>query len=92
MEALACGTPIFATLVGGIEEYLESGVNGYAITRDPDDIAQQLRPVLDNPDLLNRLRLGARATAERYSWTRVAVRYRELLETVWREKEAERSR
>ena len=35
---------------------------------------------------------GARATAERYSWTRVAVRYRELLETVWREKEAERSR
>jgi glycosyltransferase involved in cell wall biosynthesis len=92
MEAMACGTPIFATLVGGIEDYLEAGVNGYAITRDPEVIARQLRPVVDNPELLLRLRAGARATAERYSWTLVAERYKDLLEVVWREKEDERSR
>ena len=86
MEAMACGTPIFATLVGGIEEYLEAGVNGYAITRDPEVIARQIRQVLDDPEELRRLRAGARTTAERYSWALVAERYKELLEVVWREK------
>jgi glycosyltransferase involved in cell wall biosynthesis len=91
MEALACGTPIFATMVGGIEEYISSGVNGYPISRNADDIARALRPVLDDPALLARLRLGASATAERYSWTRIAERYKDLLETVALEKEQVRA-
>ena len=91
MEALACGTPILATMVGGIEEYLSRGVNGYPISRNAEDIARTLRLLLDDPDQLALLRQGARATAERYSWTRIAERYKELLDAVALEKERARA-
>ena len=86
---MASGVPLFATLVGGIEDYLRDGVNGYAITRDPEGIAAALRPVLDDPARLARLRAGARASAQDYAWSRIAARYHELLQEVWRERQAE---
>ena len=89
MEAMASGVPVFATRVGGIEDYLQDGVNGYAIQRDPEEIAIALRRVLDDPAHLARLRAGARATAQGYAWSRVAARYHDLLHEVWRERQAD---
>jgi glycosyltransferase involved in cell wall biosynthesis len=83
MEALASGVPVFATRVGGIEDYLEDGRNGYGIERDGADIAAKLRPVLGDNDRLSALREGARATAERFDWNAVAARYAVLLQEVW---------
>ena len=79
MEAMACGVPVFATRVGGIEDYLEDGVNGYAITQDPEDIAEKIQRVLSDEVMLARLRLGARATAMNYRWDKIASKYIELM-------------
>lgn len=79
MEALACGVPTFATAVGGIEDYLQSGVNGFVITTDPDDIADKIRTAFGDPAQLARLRNGARATAARYGWDAIASRYLAVL-------------
>ena len=92
MEAMACGLPIFATRVGGIEDYLEEGVNGFAIERDADNIAGALSSVFQNEALAARLRNGARDTAMGYAWPVVAERYHELLRSVWREKRNARDR
>ena len=86
MEALASGVPVLATRVGGIEDYLEDGVNGYGIERDAADIAAKVRAVLGDPAKLAVLKGGARATAERFDWNTVAARYAALLREVWQAK------
>ncbi len=82
MEAMACSLPVFATPVGGIEDYLVDGQNGYRIEMRADDIAAKLDAALSNPALMSELRKGARATALNYGWDQVAARYVDLLEEV----------
>ena len=82
MEAMSSGLPLFATRVGGIEDYLEDGGNGYFIEREPSDIAAKLRPVLDDPARLRSLGAAARRTAERYAWHLIAGQYLDLLRSI----------
>jgi glycosyltransferase involved in cell wall biosynthesis len=86
MEALASGVPVLATKVGGIEDYLVDGVNGYAIARDSADVARKVRMVFGDPARLAALKQGARVTAERFDWNVVAVRFTALLKEVWQSK------
>jgi UDP-glucose:(heptosyl)LPS alpha-1,3-glucosyltransferase len=88
MEAMACSTPVFATPVGGIEDYLVDGVNGYQIRMDAADIADRIAKVFADPELIHRLSDGAHATALNYGWDHVGSRYIELLEQVQASKEA----
>ncbi len=88
LEAMACGVPVFATPVGGVEDYLQDGHNGRVISRDGSAIAGVLGPLLADKTALHRLGQGARATALDYSWQHVATRYSEMLKEVWGEKYA----
>ena len=78
LEAMATGVPVFATRVHGIEEYLQDGVNGYAIERDPADIARKIGPVLRDEARLQALSRGALSTARKFAWN-IIVRYHEEL-------------
>jgi glycosyltransferase involved in cell wall biosynthesis len=82
MEAMACSVPVFATPVGGIEDYLVDGVNGYQIGLDADDIAGKIGRAFSDPALMLRMREGARATALNYGWDQVGSQYIELLKQV----------
>lgn len=79
IEAMACGLPVFATNVGGVEDYLRAGVNGFPITRDGKAIAALLRPLLAQPSRLKELGAGAFATAQQYGWDAISKRYGNLL-------------
>jgi len=75
MEAMACGTPVLATRVGGIEDYLQDGSNGYFIDRDPAMIAETIRTLFADPERYVAIAAAARATAAGYSWDAIAERY-----------------
>eukprot|EP01037_Dinobryon_pediforme_P015538 gene15538-15685_t len=86
MEALASGLPVLATRVGGIEDYLNEGGNGYFITRDPAVIADKIRMVFADPVNYLKLSAGAVATAQNYGWDAVAAQYLALIAEVAAEK------
>jgi glycosyltransferase involved in cell wall biosynthesis len=64
VEALACGTPIVITGVGGAGEVLDRPEAGRIVARDPDAIAHSVRAILaDPPD-----QEAVRAAAARFTW------------------------
>lgn len=60
LEAMAVGTPVVATKVGGVPEAIEDGRTGVLVDpASPRDLADGLTRVLDDPELGERLRKEA---------------------------------
>jgi D-inositol-3-phosphate glycosyltransferase len=69
VEAQACGTPVVAAEVGGLVTAVRHGESGLLVPgHDPADYATACARLLDNPALLDRMRLGARRHASDFGW------------------------
>lgn len=77
-EAAACGLPLLATRVSGIEDLLENGVNGWFVHADGEDIAHRLEALASDPSLRRAMGAAAREASQRYSWDAVAREYSDL--------------
>jgi len=82
-EALACGTPVIASKVGGLPTIVRDGENGLLVPwRRPEAFAERIAWLLADHEMLGRLTSGARASVERLSWASAAERtirlYRQL--------------
>lgn len=86
VEAMASGLPVLACPVGGIEDYLRDGENGFHIKRDSHDIAARLDLLLNDAGLHQRLRDGGLATAKDYAWEKIAKQYLQLFEELLAER------
>lgn len=78
LEAAASGLPILATPVNGVREFLQEGVNGFLISREPRVIAQRLQQLASDPQLRANLGSAARAAALEYSWDKMVDRHDQL--------------
>jgi glycosyltransferase involved in cell wall biosynthesis len=76
LEAMASGTPVIASRVGGLAEVVQDGETGFLVP--PGDVAalrDRLAQVLGDPHLARRMGANARALVlERFTWERVAER------------------
>ena len=88
LEAMASGLPVLASPVGGIEDYLRDGENGFHIRREPKDIAVKLDRLLNDPELTARIRAAGLATVQDYAWEKIARQYLDLFEELVRERAA----
>ncbi len=69
VEAMACGTPIVASSVGGLRFSIEDGVSGLLVPHsEPTELAAALHRLLTNHSLRSQMQVGARQAAVRYSW------------------------
>jgi glycosyltransferase involved in cell wall biosynthesis len=59
LEAFASGTPVIGARIGNIPELVEHGASGLLFAPDSvADLERQMRRVLEEPDLVQRLRQG----------------------------------
>jgi D-inositol-3-phosphate glycosyltransferase len=80
LEAMACGTPVVATAVGGQIDSVVDGVTGVHVPpRDPEALGTALRELLDHPERRSQLgAAGAVRARERFAHDRVAAATREV--------------
>ncbi len=84
LEAMATGTPVIASEVGGLAHLVQHGFNGYHVpSRDPEALAARILDLLQDPELRARLGQQAQQTAQEYGWDPIVRRmftvYRKLL-------------
>jgi glycosyltransferase involved in cell wall biosynthesis len=74
LEAMSCGLPVVATNVGGINEVISSGTNGFLVPpKSPKLMAEIILKLLDDCMLRKKIGEAARKTIEkRYTWDKVA--------------------
>jgi glycosyltransferase involved in cell wall biosynthesis len=70
LEAMACGLPVIATIVGGIPEIIENMINGVLVPpRNPEAMAETISTLLSNKELGETIGNGARKIVEeKFTW------------------------
>jgi len=79
IEAMASGTPVVASNVGGLRFTVEDGRSGYLVPHsDPEALANGLQRILTDDALRHRLGEGAITCADRFSWETVGERIQRM--------------
>ncbi len=76
LEAMGCGLPIVASDVGGNNEIVMEGENGFLIKGDDlEKVAQRLASVINDEHLRKKMGGHSRELALQYDWSSIMARY-----------------
>ncbi len=83
LEAMACGTPVIASQVGGLAFLVQDGVTGYTVpAEDHEALCDKLSLLLGDAALRRRMGAAAAKYAQGYDWEKIVLQiiavYREL--------------
>lgn len=84
LEAMACGTPVVGTRVGGIPYAIKDGEGGYLVDeKNPRQLAERIIMLLKNDNLRRVLgEKGRRYVEEKFSQAEIAGRYIQAFESL----------
>ena len=87
LEAMACGTPVIGSNVGGIKYTVADGKTGFLVPpKDPDALAARLAELIQSPVMLARFsKHSLRRVQKHFTWQRVAHLLSDIYEDVIRE-------
>lgn len=73
LEAMACGTPVVASQIGGLAYLVQDGITGYTVPVDePIELANRLALLLQDRYLRDQLGRQAVQVAQNYTWDKIA--------------------
>jgi D-inositol-3-phosphate glycosyltransferase len=83
LEAMACGTPVIASQVGGLAFLVQDGVTGYTVPNgDSDALCARLNLLLADAALRQQMGVNAAGNARGYSWDIIAGQMAEVYESL----------
>jgi D-inositol-3-phosphate glycosyltransferase len=81
LEAMACGTPVIASDVGGLGFLVQDGDTGFTIPdREPGLLCEKLSLLLSDSRLRDRMGRRAAEYARDYSWDKIAEKILDVYE------------
>ncbi|MBN1304150.1 MAG: glycosyltransferase [Anaerolineales bacterium] len=79
LEAMACGTPVIASQVGGLAYLVQDGITGYHVPDgSPDELCERLSLLIGDQELRKQMGMQAAEYASDYSWKNIAGRIEEV--------------
>jgi len=87
LEAMACGTPVVASQVGGLAFLVRDGETGFVVPgNDVQALANRLVELIKNQELRNKLGNQSTKYAQLYSWENISEKiaevYKQLLSDI----------
>ena len=83
LEAMACGTPVIASQVGGLAYLIQDGVTGYHVRdQEPEELAARMTEIMDHDSIYQEMSDNALEHAKKYSWNEITRRVKEVYQSV----------
>jgi D-inositol-3-phosphate glycosyltransferase len=87
LEAMACGTPVIASDIGGLGFLVQDGETGFTLPDgEPDRLCEKLTLLLNDHDLRKRMGQRAVEVAQSYDWEKIAQQILAVYQRVLDEK------
>jgi D-inositol-3-phosphate glycosyltransferase len=83
LEAMAMGTPVIASEVGGLAFLVQDGENGFLVpSRDPEALAERIYSLLNDANCQKELGRNALQHAQQYAWPKIVGRMLTVYESL----------
>jgi D-inositol-3-phosphate glycosyltransferase len=88
LEAMASGTPVIASQVGGLAFLIRDGETGYHVPdQDPEALCEKLMLLLSDPHQRQAMGLRAAEAAKEYAWRKITAQIVEVYKSLVEGKE-----
>jgi 1,2-diacylglycerol 3-alpha-glucosyltransferase len=90
LEAMAAGLPSVAVDGSGTKDILEDGKQGFLVQNDPQDLANGIVKLIENPSLMSRFKSAALRRSRAFDNIRLARKMLKVYEQAIEDKKAEK--